>query len=292
MYELVKVTDRFYYINSLSKIAMILTGNKVTLIDSGNNDSAGKRVLRTVEREGWEIEKILVTHAHSDHIGGNKVIVGKTGCPVYATPLEVGYVENPLLEPTMLYGAYPMRELCTSFLVADGVPCERLTEEALPDGVNMIDLYGHTMNMVGFSVDGVVYLADAVASSQTLEKYALSYVLDVKGYLETLDKIDTLVGDVFIGSHFGPTSDIKALTELNRRKIFEVRELIIRLCEEPIIFEDLLSLIFVNYRLNMTHEQYALVGSTLRSYLSWLSNEGVIGSKIIDNHLVFQRLAD
>jgi phosphoribosyl 1,2-cyclic phosphodiesterase len=56
------------------------------LIDAG---ISGKRVeegLRQLELKGQEINGILVTHEHSDHIKGLGVIARKYEIPIYATP--------------------------------------------------------------------------------------------------------------------------------------------------------------------------------------------------------------
>jgi metallo-beta-lactamase family protein len=56
------------------------------------------------------------------------------------------------------------------------------------------------------------------------------------------------------------------------------------------IFEMLLKCIFDEYGLKMNFEQYVLVGSTVRSYLSWLKDNGNINAKFVDNQLVWNAL--
>ena len=47
MYELIQVTQRCYYIQSLAKIGLIqVEKDKVCLIDSGNDKDAGKKVKK------------------------------------------------------------------------------------------------------------------------------------------------------------------------------------------------------------------------------------------------------
>ena len=43
-------------------------------------------------------------------------------------------------------------------------------------------------------------------------------------------------------------------------------------------FEKILQRLFADYGLNMNFEQYVLVGSTLRSYLAWMKDEGQMGA--------------
>jgi hydroxyacylglutathione hydrolase len=41
-------------------------------------------ILKTLEREGWTLTDILVTHHHGDHVGGIAELKQKTGCRVVA----------------------------------------------------------------------------------------------------------------------------------------------------------------------------------------------------------------
>ncbi len=45
---------------------------------------------------------------------------------------------------------------------------------------------------------------------------------------------------------------------------------------------------FDRYGLTMNFEQYALVGSTVRSYLTWLKEAGRLQAEFVDNRLLFQ----
>lgn len=53
-------------------------------------------------------------------------------------------------------------------------------------------------------------------------------------------------------------------------------------------FEALLPKLFADYGLTMTFEQYVLVGSTVKSYLSWLKDTGKLIARFDDNHLLWQ----
>ena len=61
------------------------------------------------------------------------------------------------------------------------------------------------------------------------------------------------------------------------------------LCEEPLCFEVLLKKLFDVYALKMNFEQYVLVGSTVRSYLSWLKDTGRLQAKFEDNMLLWEK---
>ena len=290
MYELIKVTDHCYYIQSPAKIGLFLDQeNQAYLIDSGNDKDAGKKVKRILEANGWPLKAIFNTHSHADHIGGNQYLQKQTGCRIYAHGIERDFTEHPLLEPSFLYGGNPPKELRHKFLMAQGSEVLPLTEEVLPQGLQMISLPGHSWDMVGFrTAEDVVYLADCLSSAETLEKYQIGFLTDVKAYLETLDAVQKMEAKLFIPAHAEPTADIAPLAKLNQEKVREIGEAIREICGEPVSAEQILKKLFERYQLVMTFEQHALVGSTVRSYLTWLQGEGKLLPVIEDNVLLWK----
>ena len=91
MYELVKITDQSYYIESPAKIGVYVTGGGVYLIDAGNDRDAGRRVRKVLDEQGWKLLGILVTHSNADHIGGCQYLQRQTGCKVFAPGIEAQF---------------------------------------------------------------------------------------------------------------------------------------------------------------------------------------------------------
>ena len=289
MYELVQATGRMYYVDCPAKIGIYkITENEVALIDSGNNKGAAAKVLRIAQEKGWQIKMILVTHAHADHIGGNRYIRQHTGCKIYAPIGERDAVCHPLWEPISLFGARPPKALRHSFLLAEESECEPLCESVMPEGLHILPLSGHSPDMVGYvSDDGAVYLADALASEGTLEKYGIPFVYDPEGYLEVLGRIEKMEAKVFVPSHAAATEDIRPLARLNIEKTEALIETVLSYLCEPKGFEELLAELFSRYGLRMSVEQYALVGSTVRSYLSYLADTDKITPVAADGRLLW-----
>ena len=147
----------------------------------------------------------------------------------------------------------------------------------LPKGLTSFPLPGHFFDMVGFrSEDGVVYLADCLSSKETLEKYQIGVIYDVGAYLDTLEQVKQLSATWFVPAHAEATQDIAPLAQYNIDKTREVAETILTFCAEPIGFEALLQKLFTAYGLTMDFSQYVLVGSTVRSYLAWLKDQGAL----------------
>lgn len=291
MYELVQVSENSYYIESLAKIGLVkLGGDEVCLIDSGNDKDAGRKIRKILDANGWKLTAIYNTHSNADHIGGNKYLQGQTGCKIYAPGMECDFTNHTVLEPSFLYGGYPCKDLRHKFLMAQGSNAEYLTKDVLPKGFEMIDLPGHFLDMVGFRTpEDVVYLADCLSSRETLDKYQIGFIYDVGAYIKTLEMVKTLKAKIFIPAHAAAAEDISELAQYNIDKVYEIGEKIIELCKEPLSFEVILQKLFTEYALEMNFEQYVLVGSTVRSYLSWLKDTGKLNSEFVHNMLLWEQ---
>jgi len=291
MYELIQVSDNSYYIQCPAKIGLVkLNDKEVCLIDSGNDKDAGRKVRKILDTNSWQLKMILNTHSNADHIGGNKYLQDQTGCKIYARGIECDFTRHPVLEPSFLFGGYPPKDLRHKFLMAQESGAEYLTEDVLPEGFEIISLSGHFFDMVGFRTsDNVVYLADCLSSKETLDKYQIGFIYDVGAYLETLEMVKTMKAKMFIPAHAAPTEDISELAQYNIDKVQEVGEKILEICSEPMCFEGILQALFKEYDLKMNFEQYALVGSTVRSYLAWLKDSGRINAIFEDSMLCWER---
>lgn len=292
MYELIPVAPHTYYIQSPAKIGVVETSDgHVVLIDSGNDKEAGRKVRQHLDRQGWTLDAIYNTHSNADHIGGNAYLAKQTGCALYAPGIEAAFTQHPILEPALLYGGYPMKALRHKFLLAQESDAQLLTPEHLPAGFELIPLPGHFFDMVGLRTpDDVVFLADCLSSQATLDKYQISYVYDVAAYLDTLERVKEMQAALFVPAHAEATDNIAPLAQYNIDKVNEIAGHILDFCAAPHTFEEVLQHLFTSYDLAMTFEQYALVGSTVRNYLSWLLDSERLSATFTDNRLLWQRV--
>lgn len=288
--ELVRVGEKTYYIKNPTNIGIYKADDEnVYLIDSGNDKDAGKKILKLVGEQGWKIKGIINTHSNADHIGGNQVICDRTGCDVYACEIEKAFTEYPMLEPSFLYGGYPFKDLRNKFLMAKGTKAVNITTH-LPDGLKYFRLRGHFFDMVGIrTLDDVVFLGDALFSVETITKYHMFFIYDVREFLNTLDYLEGIEGKLFIPSHCQAVDDIKDLILLNRNKINEILKLIYEYCKNKVTFDEILKYVFDTYSLTMNANQYVLCGSTVRSYLSYLCDEGRIAYGFDENKMIWKQ---
>lgn len=292
MYELKKAGDRTYYIDCPTKIGIYLLGNdQVCLIDSGNNKDTGRKVSKICQEQGWEITCIINTHSNADHIGGNHILQNRTGCRILSTSSEAAFINNPVFEPAFLYGGFPCKDLRNRFLLAETSTCDIISSSNLPSGLEPVSLKGHFFDMIGIRTsDNVVFLADCVFSEETIRKYHVFFLYDVAEFLSTLTTLESIQANLFIPSHAPVSEELSLLIQLNREKVQEIISQILHLCQSPVIFEDILQGIFQHYSLTMDFNQYVLVGSTVRSYLSFLCDEKKLGYTFIDGKMYWQTL--
>ena len=289
--ELVKVGEKTYYIKNATNIGIYkIDDNNVYLIDTGNDKEAGKKILKIIDENGWNIKGIINTHSNADHIGGNKIIQDRTNCIIFAYNIEKSFTEFPILESSFLYGGYPFKDIRNKFLLAKESVVISI-ENNLPDGLEYFTLKGHFFDMIGIKTsDDVYFLADSLFSEETIKKYHLFFIYDVREFLNTLDYLNTLKGSLYIPSHCEKTSDISSLIELNRNKVKEIMSKIYSVCEKEMTFEEILKYIFDEYNLAMNANQYILVGSTIRSYLSYLFDENKLCYEFKDNKMLWKQV--
>lgn len=290
MFELNRVGEKTYYINCPAKIGIYkVNDTEVYLIDSGNDKDAGKKVSKILNENGWRLKGIINTHSNADHIGGNKYLQQQTGCKIFAAGIEAAFTRYPILEPSFLYGGYPCKDLWHKFLLASESDVCEITDDDFPKELEVILLRGHFFDMIGIRTpDNVVFLADCISGKSTLEKYQISFIYDVAEYLNTLDTVETMEAAVFVPAHSDVTNDITSIVQFNRQKVFAIANDIQSILKTPMCFEELLKRLFDEYGLTMNFEQYVLAGSTVRSYLSWLKDNGKLDAAFENNMLLWK----
>ena len=144
----------------------------------------------------------------------------------------------------------------------------------LDTGLEAHALPGHFLDMIGIGTpDDVIFLADCLFPENIINKYHIFFLYDIRAHLETLETVTSLSAEWYIPSHGKPMRDIDGLIRINRQKIGEIVETVIQCCRNC-SFNEVLAGLCDTYSIDLNAEQYVLVGSTLRSYLSYLKDEG------------------
>ena len=141
--------NTFFYIDEKTRHGL--------LIDPG---AEAERLLARIRREGWTIEKILLTHGHFDHIGAAEEVREALGAPIYASARVEDYLMNPSWNlstyfgtPSTLEGTMPLRDGDEIALDADPTVAFRVIETP-----------GHTTDSLVFYCerDGLAFTGDTI----------------------------------------------------------------------------------------------------------------------------------
>jgi glyoxylase-like metal-dependent hydrolase (beta-lactamase superfamily II) len=293
-HQLRQLTGTTWVIAGPTNIGLLEGDEGVYLIDSGNDKDTGRRIRKLLDQQGWSLKGIINTHSNADHIGGNDYLQRQTECGIWAPRAERAFIEYPKLEAAFLWGGLPVKELNSKFFEAKPSRVTHLIEpdaEETAGGMKVVPLPGHFFGMIGLLTgDRVLFLGDAMFGGAVLEKYKLPFIYDVKAYRESIERARGIDADYYIVSHGEPLTEIDELADLNLALVDDVEAQLLHILEQELSFDDILKAVCDHYGIVLDAGQYALVGSTLRSFLSHLYNESRLRYEFRDNRLCWQRV--
>jgi len=293
LYELVKLGEKTYFVDCPTRIGIYKINDKdVCLIDSGNNPDAGKKVLKICEEQGWNITHIINTHAHADHNGGNAVIQRRTGCTILANGYDLCKISYPRLNNCCTFGARTPAELDNKFMLAEKSQASQITTVNIPEGLSF-DVYpGHSFDQIAVMCDdGTLFTGDILCGRTTIEKYHIFFVRDAQEYEKSATAICERDAKVYCAAHYPPIyskDELRQLAELNISKMHEIFGVIKSICGNGATFEQVLKETLDHYGLELSFNQYAIAGSTVRGFLAYLHDIGEIDVQFSDNYLVWK----
>jgi glyoxylase-like metal-dependent hydrolase (beta-lactamase superfamily II) len=148
----------------IGAVGHVVCEERLTLIDAGLPGSGRRlaRYLATIGRSLDEIDRIVCTHGHPDHIGGVRELAGK-GVAVYLHRADLPALEvslrQALSRPTRgkLFG-YAARNPGHTTPIDDGAVLPVL------DGLEVIHTPGHTPGSISLYArrDGLLFVGDAL----------------------------------------------------------------------------------------------------------------------------------
>lgn len=90
-------------------------------------------------------------------------------------------------------------------------------------------------------------------------------------------------------AHATMSDNVTELVDVNIAAIDKVFETILELCGETVTLENLLKKVFDAYGMQANIQQFALIGSTLRSYLTNLLEQGKVNFEFVDNTMYWKK---
>ncbi|MBK0869537.1 MAG: MBL fold metallo-hydrolase [Saccharopolyspora sp.] len=207
---------------------ILVEDDSVTLIDGGypRDADAVEASVHEVGHRMRDVEAVLVTHAHVDHIGSLPWLSRKYGIPVHADPVEVGHVRREYLQQAtpkdILANAWRPRVLpWAAHVLGAGAlkPCAVPTAEPfprqgaldLPGRPVPVSTHGHTSGHSAFHLphNGVLISGDALITGHGTSGVRGPQMLlpmfhhDRARAWQALDSLEELEADVILPGH-GP----------------------------------------------------------------------------------------
>lgn len=186
MARLIQVTDRVYLAGSeMVNWVLVADSAGVLLIDAGypGDRSAVLGSLRSLGFSAGDVQAIVLTHAHIDHLGSAIWFAAEHGTPVYCHPDEVGHARRDYLEQASpvdvamrlwrpRWARWSAHLVRAGGLSRAGIPsAAALTPSIaaeLPGAPVAVPSPGHTRGHCSYVVDGVLASGDALVTGHPL----------------------------------------------------------------------------------------------------------------------------
>ncbi len=213
-----KIIDGIYTLQGLTvgRVYLIEGNDGLTLIDTSLANA-----LPTIQKElaskGFpldQIKRILVTHAHYDHIGSLAALYKATGALIYAGHLDASYVRTGRdlvrAKPADVPGIHRLMAMMRSADV-EGTPVHRelsdgeSLNEVLP-GLQAIWLPGHTPGQMGYywPAKRVMFCGDAVLIADRLRMPLPAFTPDMPTAKRSIRKLANMEIEILCPGHGRP----------------------------------------------------------------------------------------
>jgi hydroxyacylglutathione hydrolase len=155
--------------------AILILGDKITLIDTGvkGSEKIIFDYIKEQNRDFSEVDTIILSHAHPDHIGSAAVIKELTNCKVIAHELEKEWIENIDLQSKLrpVPGFYNLvdKSVNVDEFISDNQTM--LVEDGLT--IKFIKSSGHSKGSLNifFEEDKILFTADSIPLKNDIPNY-------------------------------------------------------------------------------------------------------------------------
>jgi glyoxylase-like metal-dependent hydrolase (beta-lactamase superfamily II) len=214
-----EIIPGIHQVDGVNGNCYILAREGLVVIDAGIPGS-GKTILayirNTLHREPTGIRKVILTHFHTDHIGGVRVLEkAAPGLKVAVHEADAGYVSGEIPLPRYPGFAGLLLHLFVTLRPAT-VPVDTILREGdRIEGLTCIHLPGHTPGSIGLfdEQSKTLFAGDLLRWDGTsLAEGPVGFSMDVPASRESIRKITTLDFDTLLVGHgkpLGPDASAK-----------------------------------------------------------------------------------
>lgn len=198
------------------RVYVIVDADGITLIDAGLPFSP-RKIERQMATHGYhltDIKRILITHAHTDHVGGLPELQRQSGAQVFASAIEKPMVEGREMPVYPPRAAIPLsaRWMARDAELLPGTPVDVALSDGdtIPDvldGLQAIFTPGHTPGHLAFWCPSrkLLFCGDVVLRLiGYLQLPFHAFTPDMMTNIESVNRIAALQPDIICFGHGNP----------------------------------------------------------------------------------------
>ncbi len=310
--KIIELSAGVYVIPANTNVGVITSengsSNDVYLIDSGCTEIDGEYVLDVLKAffeqlaQDFKLKAIITTHGHADHCGAHNYLKEETGCELWASKHEQGAMETPIIQGTVLWGAYPPHEMRTLFFMPSPtylnkfISKDDVIELSGERKLSFIELKGHSYETLGVIVTDkkgkkVIFPGDNIFPRNEIINHWIPLILNPVEYMDSLDKLCEIENvEWCIPSHGDFLKrNINEAAELNKIAIISTRTCILDALKskKKLTIEEIVKYVADKNDMQLSLSQYSLVNSTVKSYISVMHDAREIKMEMDGNKLYF-----
>ena len=314
--RIIELSSGVYVIPGTTNVGVVTNENlssngssvDVYLIDSGSTEIDGEYVLDVLkaffEQQGqsFTVKAIITTHGHADHCGAHNFLKQETGCQLWAAKHEQGAMETPIIQGTVLWGGYPPHEMRTLFFMPSPtyvdhiIKTDEIIELSGSRKLSFMELTGHSYETLAVIISDkndkkVIFPGDNIFPRNEIINHWIPLILNPVQYMESLDKLCAIEKvEWCIPSHGDFLKrNINEAAELNKIAIISTRTCILDSLKtkKRLTVEEIVKYVADKNDMQLTLSQYALVHSTIKSYIAVMHDAREIKMEVSDNKLYF-----
>lgn len=215
-----EIASKIYQFSGLQagRVYAIVDDDGVSLIDAGLT-SAGAKILRQLSKKGYQptdVKRILITHAHGDHVGALPMLKEATGATVIASVVETPIVEGrePIHFPPKDTLSGMARLMAYAGKLVPGTPVDRQVNDGdviseILGGLKVVAAPGHTAGQIAFwqPEQAFLFCGDALMNLFGLRLPFAAFTLNMSEAIRTVQKLAMLSPKTIFFGHGNPLSE-------------------------------------------------------------------------------------
>ena len=205
------------------RVYAITTGDEITLIDTSIT-SAAPKILKQLQAAGYQpeqVRRILITHAHPDHVGSLPALKAATGAQVY-----VSVQDTPVVEGREIFTTNPNTPMPKPRKPFPGTPVDvQLSDgDVIPDalgGLQVVFTPGHSPGHIAFwqPEQRVLFVGDVLFHLWGITQPPDAFTVDPARNRQSIARVEQLQPQVVCFGHGEPLHNAAPAISAFARKI-------------------------------------------------------------------------